>query len=104
MLGLQRAAKTKLMLLLALLASEALVLRFLRWQAIEDAKPFDHFDLSLLASHRELVKAILFITVAMALLLSGSWATPAHGSTWQATKQRPSQWAPTCWPSACWRH
>ncbi len=69
MLGLQRAAKTRLLLLLALLAIEAIVLRFLRWQAIEDAKPFDSFDLSLLASHRELVKAILFITVAMALLL-----------------------------------
>lgn len=69
MLGLQRAAKTRLLLMLALLASEALVLRFLRWQAIEDAKPFNSFDLSLLASHRELVKAILFITVAMALLL-----------------------------------
>lgn len=69
MLGLQRAAKTRLLLLLALLALEAIVLRFLRWQAIEDAKPFDSFDLSLLASHRELVKAILFVTVAMALLL-----------------------------------
>ena len=69
MLGLQRAAKTRLLLMLALLASEALVLRFLRWQAIEDAKPFNSFELSLLASHRELVKAILFITVAMALLL-----------------------------------
>lgn len=69
MLGLQRATKTGLLLLLALLASEAVVLRFLRWQAIEDAKPFDSFDLSVLASHRELVKAILFVTVAMALLL-----------------------------------
>lgn len=54
---------------LGLLAVQAMGLRFVRWQAIEDAKPFASAQLSFLASHRDLVKVVLFVSVALALLL-----------------------------------
>lgn len=55
--------------LLCLLAVQVMGLRFVRWQAIEDAKAFASAHLSFLASHRDLVKLVLFISVAFALLL-----------------------------------
>lgn len=77
MLPNKRSLSLRLFALLALLAFEAVVLRFIRWQAIEDAKPFASIDLSFLAAHRDLVKAVLFITVATALLLFKEIANPA---------------------------
>jgi exosortase E/protease (VPEID-CTERM system) len=55
--------------LLGLLAVQAMGLRFVRWQAIEDAKAFASVQLSFLAAHRDLVKIVLFISIALALLL-----------------------------------
>lgn len=73
----KRSVSLRLFALLVLLAFEAVVLRFIRWQAIEDAKPFASIDLSFLVSHRDSVKAVLFITAATALLLFKEIANPA---------------------------
>lgn len=64
-----RAAVARWLGLICLLGTEAVVLRYLRWQSIEDAKALASADLSFLAAHRDLVKAILFVTIAVALLL-----------------------------------
>jgi len=60
--------------LLGLLALQAMGLRFVRWQAIEDAKAFGSVQLSFVAAHRDLVKIVLFVSIALALLLVKDFA------------------------------
>lgn len=65
----QQFAKASFMITIAIFAFEALFLRYYRWLAIENAKALDIPLILSIASHREVVKGVLFAVIVFGLIM-----------------------------------